>query len=167
KNGKPPKGEEKYPVTNVSLADAKAYAEWISKRDGKTCRLPTEEEWEFAARNGSRQTSFPWGDEWREDAANLATGRSEEVGTSADETLVGGIKDMLGSVIEWTDSKYSLYESHPGKLVENKELYVVRGSSWGESEDRLSNAKWLITRRQAVPEQTKSPFLGFRLVCEP
>jgi formylglycine-generating enzyme required for sulfatase activity len=167
KNGKPPRGDEKYPVTNVSLSDAKAYADWFSKRNNKACRLPTEEEWEFAARNGSQQTSFPWGNDWRAGMANIATGRSAEVGTSSDETLAGGIKDMLGSVIEWTSSEYALYGEHPGELVENRDLYVVRGSSWGESEDRLNNAQWLITRRQSVPEQTKSPFLGFRLVCQP
>jgi formylglycine-generating enzyme required for sulfatase activity len=51
-NGKPIPGQEKMPVRYVDLDDAKAFAAWRSKRDGVTYRLPTEEEWDFAARNG-------------------------------------------------------------------------------------------------------------------
>ncbi len=87
-SGKIPEGQQQMPVTFVSLADAKAYAEWISKRDNKTCRLPTEEEWEFAARNGAQQTNFPWGNDWRENLVNFATGKVSKVGASLDETLV-------------------------------------------------------------------------------
>ena len=166
-NNKPPDGQEKLPVTNVSLDDARAYAAWIADRDKKICRLPTEEEWEFAARNGTQQNSFPWGNDWKSDLANLATDKASEVGTSSDETLTGGIKDMLGNVVEWTSSKYALYPGHPGKLADSGELFVARGSSWSEQEDRLKNAQWLLTRRQSTPSETKSPFLGFRLVCQP
>ncbi len=64
-NNKPPDGQEKLPVSNVSLSDAKAYADWVSKRDKKICQLPTEEQWEFVARNGTQQTAFPWGNAWK------------------------------------------------------------------------------------------------------
>jgi len=166
KNNKPPDGEEKLPVTNVSLDDAKAYADWVSKREKKICRLPTEAEWEFAARNGAQSTSFPWGDDWRVGSANLATGKASEVGTFSDETS-NGIKDMLGNVLEWTSSKYALYPGHPGKLDDNDEYLVARGSSWSEQEERLKKNQWLLTRRHSTPAETKSPFLGFRIVCQP
>ncbi len=156
------------PVTFVSLADANAYTEWISKRDNKICRLPTEEEWEFVARNGEQQTDFPWGNEWRENLANLATAKVAEVGASEDKTLVGGVKDMMGNVIEWTSSKYALYPKNGGSPDPTRQkYYVIRGSSWGESENRLKNSNLLLTRRQSVPADQKSPFLGFRIVCQP
>ena len=167
KSGNPPAGQENFPVTSVSLLDAKAYAEWISKQEKKQCRLPTEEEWEFAARNGSRQTKFPWGDDWRPDAANLATNELKDVGTTADETVVGGIKDMLGGVIEWTSSNFSHYPGHPNGRNLQKELFIVRGSSFGEYQDQLKNAHLMLARRQPLPADGKSPYLGFRLACQP
>ncbi len=167
-SGKLPENQEKMPVTFVSLTDAKAYADWVSKRDNKICRVPTEAEWEFAARNGEQQTDFPWGSDWQENSANIATGKVAEAGKSADETRVGGVEDMLGNVIEWTSSKYSLYPGHKGKLDSyDQELYVIRGSSWGESQNRLKDANLLLTRRQSVTADQKSPFLGFRIVCQP
>jgi len=51
-NRKPLAGQEQWPVVNVSAKDAEAFAAWRSKRDGVAYRLPTEDEWEFAARNG-------------------------------------------------------------------------------------------------------------------
>jgi len=94
--------------------------------------------------------------------------KPSEVGTSSDVTLVGGIKDMMGNVLEWTSSKHLLYPNHPDKLVGyNAKHFIVRGSSWGEAPDNLKNKNWLITRRQAVTADKKYPFLGFRIVCEP
>ncbi len=165
-NNKPPDGQEKFPVTMVSLADAQAFAKWFSKQNNKICRLPTEDEWEFAARNGAKSTTFPWGNDWRKDSANLATGKATEVGTSLDQTS-DKVKDMLGNVFEWTSSKYSLYPGHPGKIDNKDELFVARGSSWSEQEDRLKDNQWLLTRRQSTPAETKSATLGFRLVCQP
>ena len=68
---KPPFGQEIWPVVNVSFDDAMAFAAWRSKRDGAAYRLPTEEEWEYAARNGERSDLYPWGPEWQDGAAVL------------------------------------------------------------------------------------------------
>ena len=168
-NGKPPEGEEKFPVTNVSLDDAKAYAAWISSREKRNCQVPTEEEWEFAARNGAKSTTYPWGDDWVVDKAILASDnkKASEVGTSLDETL-NGVKDMLGNVIEWTSSKYTPYPNSLKELKNKDSAYfVIRGSSWGESKNRLKDSKLMLTRRQSVEAETQNPFLGFRLVCQP
>ncbi|CAN5675622.1 hypothetical protein BH18ACI1_BH18ACI1_03390 [soil metagenome] len=166
-NGKPPAGQEKYPVTSVSMSDANAYAEWFSKSKNKICRLPAEEEWEFAARNGAQQTAFPWGNKWDASLANIPPKKVAEVGNSSDETLVGGIKDMMGNVLELTSSKYVLYPGHPGEIDKKLKLFVVRGSSSGESSDRLKKAEWLLTSRQSVTADNASPYMGFRLVCQP
>ena len=60
--GKPIGGEETMPVRFVNMEDIKAFAAWRSKRDNTTYRLPTEQEWEYAARNGSKKNLYPWGD---------------------------------------------------------------------------------------------------------
>ncbi|MBA3634090.1 MAG: SUMF1/EgtB/PvdO family nonheme iron enzyme [Acidobacteria bacterium] len=166
-NGKPPAGQEKYPVTSVSMSDANAYAEWFSESKNKICRLPTEEEWEFAARNGEQQTAFPWGNKWNASLANIPPKKVAEVGNSSDETLVGGIKDMMGNVLELTSSKYVLYPGHPGEFDKKLQLFVVRGSSSAETSDRLKKAEWLLTSRQSVTADNASPYMGFRLVCQP
>jgi serine/threonine protein kinase/formylglycine-generating enzyme required for sulfatase activity len=168
-NGKPPIGKEKYPVTEVSLIDAKKYAEWVSKREQLPCRLPTEEEWEYAARNGAQQTLFPWGNDPRPSAANVATKELKEVGSSADETAVGSIKDLLGNVIEWTSSPFVLYTGHPNssKTRIPERNYTVRGTSFGEEKDELENLRLMTGIRQPVSENEKSPYIGFRLVCLP
>src|SRR2546425_5374105 len=62
---KAPVGEELLPVSNISYDDAVAFAAWRSKRDSVTYRLPTEEEWEYAARNGDKDNLYPWGNVWQ------------------------------------------------------------------------------------------------------
>ncbi len=166
-DGKPPAGEEKYPVTFVSMSDANAYAEWVSKSKNKVCSLPTEEQWEFAARNGAQETAFPWGDKWDASLANIPPKKVAEVGNSSDETLVGKIKDMMGNVLEWTSSKYVLYPDHPGEIDKKIKYFVVRGSSAAEPSDRLKKPEWLLTKRLSVTADTASPYMGFRLVCQP
>lgn len=167
-DNKPPDGQENLPVTNVSLDDAKAFAAWISERDKKSCRLPTEEQWEFAARNGAQSTSFPWGNDWEPDKANVASSKAQAVGTSADETLTYKIKDMLGNVLEWTSSKFAPYQNSGKELVyKDQKFFVIRGSSWVENKNLLKNPEWLLSRRQTNVAETQSPVLGFRLVCQP
>jgi serine/threonine protein kinase/formylglycine-generating enzyme required for sulfatase activity len=170
KNGKPPEGEEKLPVTFVSMNDAKAYADWASKKLNKQCRLPSEEEWEYAARNGSQATSFPWSNTWQASLTNINTGKKSPVGTSSDETMVGGLKDMLGNVQEWTSSKFALYPGHTANKPpeEMRGDIVIRGSAYVASSNLLQNPQWLITFRFPSPaDQKTSPFVGFRIVCQP
>lgn len=173
-NGKPPAGEEKFPVTFVSLRDAKAYAAWVSKQEKRPCQLPTEDQWEFAARNGNRQTAYPWGNEWKPDAANIATEKLAAVGTYSDETLSGGFKDMLGNALEWTSSKFTMYPNFPmakdkafnKELATSEQHTVVRGSSYGEDKNSLQTSQWLISERKATPALEKREYLSFRLACE-
>jgi serine/threonine protein kinase/formylglycine-generating enzyme required for sulfatase activity len=166
KNGKPPEGQEKFPVTYVSLTDAQAYSKWISDREKKFCRLPEEKEWEFAARNGTQQNYFPWGNDWRPGAVNIATGKIAEAGTSSGDTTTNGIKDMLGNVLEWTSTKFSLYEDHPAKPMERKEpdAFVSRGMHFDEKIPVIK--QWMVTFRRGAKDVTKEPVLGFRLVCD-
>ncbi len=167
KNNKPPEGEEKFPVTWVSLTDSKAYADWFSKRENKLCSIPTEPQWEFAARNGAQQTTYPWGNDWNRALTNVATASAADVGTTSDTNKIGGIKDLFGNVNEWTSTEYALYPGFPKERADNQEYYVFRGSSWAELLNRLEDSKWMLTRRQAVKADFQFPSLGFRLVCQP
>src|SRR2546421_628474 len=105
---KPPAGDEHLPVSNVSYEDAVAFAAWRSKRDGVTYRLPTEEEWEYAARNGDKDNLYPWGNTWQSGHAATAesgVGTAQAVGTYAQGMNRWGGLDLVGNVWEWTSSK--------------------------------------------------------------
>lgn len=165
-DGKPPLTEEKFPVTYVSYDDAAKFADWISKRDNVLCQLPSEKEWEYAARSGAKQYIYPWGNDWIDNRANIGSKILKEVGTSGDETEVGGVQDMLGNVWEWTSTLFKYYDNFPGK----KDRYendrpTVRGSSFLAQPEQIARKKFLLTFRQDREETDKLEYLGFRLVC--
>lgn len=103
-NNQPPPGRLQHPVVLVSLKDAQAYAAWLSEKTGKTWQLPSEKQWEKAAR-GPKGLIFPWGNTF--DPAKL---NSHDSG-AFDTTIVGkfqhgaspyGMLDAAGQVYEWT-----------------------------------------------------------------
>lgn len=100
-----PRHQEDYPVTNVSWYDAVAYCEWLSRVSGKRYRLPSEAEWEKAAR-GTDGRVFPWGDTWDRTRCNIHS--QEEHTTPVTAYPQGaspyGVLDMVGNVWEWTRS---------------------------------------------------------------
>ncbi|MFN0121032.1 MAG: SUMF1/EgtB/PvdO family nonheme iron enzyme [Blastocatellia bacterium] len=139
KDGKFPAGAEKLPVTEVTWEDANAYAAAVGKR------LPTEEEWEFAAR-GTDNFRYPWGMEFEASRANIsgAAGASKKllpVGSFPDGKSPFGLLDMSGNAWEWTDSEYKAY---PGGRVqvpsgyERSTLRVIRGGSFAVPPDRAT-----------------------------
>ncbi|HEX8353507.1 MAG TPA: bifunctional serine/threonine-protein kinase/formylglycine-generating enzyme family protein, partial [Pyrinomonadaceae bacterium] len=79
--GRPSPGVARLPVSNVTYGDAVAFAAWRSKRDGVTYRLPTEQEWEYAARGGDSARAYPWGSEWSAGYANLGGAGAAPVGS--------------------------------------------------------------------------------------
>jgi serine/threonine-protein kinase len=160
---KPPVGEEKLPVANVSYEDAIAFAAWRSKRDGVTYRLPTEEEWEYAARNGAQDNLYPWGNSWQPARAatqEAGVGKEQPVGTYPQGNNRWGVQDLIGNVWEWTSSKATLYQGNPLKLPEvQKDWIVVRGGCYGSPSNKVSG-----TMRDWFAPNYKNPVLGFRLV---
>lgn len=166
--------EPNEPVTQISWNDAAAYAKWSGKR------LPTEAEWEFAARGGLAGRTYAWGDELRpggKPVANWWQGdfpqhNSVEDGFAGRATVGSftangyGLFDVAGNVWEWTADFYDpeYYSSSPSKDPKgpaNGEERVIRGGSWMCAENFCSNYR-VAARSQSTPD-TGLNNLGFRL----
>jgi len=163
-NGKPLEGTEMVPVRYVALDDTEAFAKWRSKRDGFKYRLPTEQEWEYAARNGGKNTLYPWGNEWIDGVSIMGVTDSEpsDVGSKPQGKNEWGVVDLIGNVWEWTSSELKPYpgsnvvvEKKPGKRI------VVRGGSAHEDPAKL---KITSTFRVDVSADQKEKTIGFRLI---
>jgi formylglycine-generating enzyme required for sulfatase activity len=146
------------PVIGVSLKEAEKYAAWLSSVRGVKMRLPTEEEFEVAARGG-KDSVYPWGDELPSDGE-----RATFSGNSSATTAVGsrengksalGLYDMAGDVWEWTTS------APAGTMSGDQNYRIVKGGSYmdGQYELRISN------RVLRNPDE-RYPDVGFRLVSE-
>jgi len=163
-NGKPLAGQEKWPVVNVSPKDAEAFAAWRSRRDGVTYRLPTEEEWEYAARNGGEFKSFPWGDAFEEKRAVVREAAPRPVGSYPEGKNRWGAVDLIGNVWEWTSSRASLYLAPQSRIPEaHREWVVARGGSYSSDPDDLQ-APISATYRDWYAPTFRHANYGFRLV---
>ena len=124
KSGQIPDGQASFPVVRVNWYEASAYAKWAGKR------LPTEAEWEHAAR-GTDGRLFPWGNDWDDAKAVKGDGPSP-VGSKPSGASPYGALDMAGNVAEWTSSWFDAYPGNPVKQPDfgKKTLKVVRGGPW-------------------------------------
>ncbi|MCA1589335.1 MAG: SUMF1/EgtB/PvdO family nonheme iron enzyme, partial [Acidobacteria bacterium] len=163
-NARPVSGQENMPVRYVNIDDISAFIKWRSQRDGVTYRLPTEQEWEFAARNGSKSTLYPWGDRFESRCAVVDQDRNDPhaVGTYTCPND-WQVKDLIGNVIEWTSSPAWLYPGSKGKVIATVEpKYMVRG---GSAMYRSTGTNAITsTFRLDAPGSMRNAALGFRLV---
>ena len=155
-----------FPVVCVSAVDAMAYAQWLSAETGRSFRLPTEVEWEYAARAGA-QTRFWWGDAYDE---RMADCNGCALNSRAQPTFVGswpanawGLHDVAGNVREWTCSVFlvpmrSESQRCEQQLDETVNL-TVRGGSWQESVDALA-----LRDRRPYGAFQRNVWTGFRVV---
>lgn len=163
-NEKPIPGQEQMPVRFVNAEDVKAFAAWRSKRDGVTYRLPTEQEWEYAARNGAKANTYPWGDKFDAKCAVLDQGGNDPSQVGAKSCANSwGVHDLIGNVFEWTGSEASLYPGSSGQVrpLSEPHLMVRGGSAFQKSSGTNAITS---TFRIAVPASRRSAELGFRLV---
>jgi formylglycine-generating enzyme required for sulfatase activity/predicted Ser/Thr protein kinase len=151
------------PVTCVSWNDARAFCAWLSKKENATYRLPTEAEWEYACRGGSR-TAFASGERLAE--GNFAKPNGQPVGVATGNENAFGLFHVHGNVWEWCADRYGkdYYAASPKKDPlgpEKGEHRVLRGGSWFD-EAKLCRSAY---RSGDVPA-SRSVFVGFRVVRE-
>ncbi len=160
-----------YPVLGVNWDSAVAYCNWLSAKTGKKYRLPTEAEWEKAAR-GTDQRRYPWGNEINHTFANYVGSAKFDTGMKVGSFPTGaspyGVMDMAGNVAEWCSDWYGrdYYASSPKKNPKGPATgayRVVRGGSFFlEAFDMRTYA-----RSAAWPSFQSHRMIGFRAVREP
>lgn len=156
----PPAALRDHPVVEVSFNDARAYCRWLSTATGRRFQLPTEQQWEAAAR-GQDGRIFPWGDEWQPGRCNIAEGGSgttSPIGSYTDDASPYGVVDLAGNVAEWTASAARLYPDSSRSTPLDSGI-VVRGGSWSGS-----TAEARAAYRRSVAPTTISATIGFRVV---
>lgn len=161
---KPPFGQEQWPVVGVTFDDVNSFAAWRSKRDSVTYRLPTEEEWEYAARNGEKDDTYPWGTEWQDNAAVVKEATPLPVGSRPAGKNKWGVVDLIGNVWEWTGTKASVYPGNKTTVPTSLQDWItIRGACY-VSDPAKPDAPVTSMLREFVPPSTKNTLLGFRLV---
>jgi formylglycine-generating enzyme required for sulfatase activity len=129
-----------------------------------TYRLPTEDEWEYAARGGDSARVFPWGGEWAAGRANLLGEAPRAVGSFAEGRTPQGVEDMIGNVWEWTSSPAAMYKGNNRTVLlpADRGKLVVRGGSFESQPDGDEPVNAM--SRRWFAKDFRSPVLGFRLV---
>jgi formylglycine-generating enzyme required for sulfatase activity len=165
-------GRGNRPVINVSWHNATDYAEWLSRKTGKTWRLPTEAEWEFAARGGastslSNPTTYAGSNNIDEVAwySSNSGNKTQPVGQKKPNGY--GLYDMTGNVWEWCADWYGsdYYKSSPSSNPQGPSGgsdRVARGGSW----DRNAEYCRVANRYNRTPDYRYNN-IGFRLVLAP
>uniref|UniRef100_A0A8C5X2C4 Sulfatase modifying factor 2 n=1 Tax=Malurus cyaneus samueli TaxID=2593467 RepID=A0A8C5X2C4_9PASS len=157
-----------YPVLHVSWNDAQAFCAWKGKR------LPTEEEWEFAARGGLEQRMYPWGNKFQPNRTNLWQGDFPREDTAEDgyhgvspvtafpPQNSYGLYDLLGNTWEWTASEFPA----PRRAPRAQNMQVLRGASWIDTADGSANHRARVTTRMGNTPDSASDNLSFRCAAD-
>lgn len=162
-------GRGRRPVIMVSWEEAKAYAQWLSKETGKRYRLPTESEWEYAARSGGKDEIWAGTSneqELTEYAVYKVNSKNHTAPVGPDQGRKPnaiGLYDMSGNVYEWVeDCEHGHYEHAPTDGMEAStgicEKRVIRGGSWGYMPESLR-----VSHRFGTDPSYKRYYIGFRL----
>lgn len=156
----------------VSFSEAKAYCAWLSQLTGKKCRLPTEAEWEYSAKGGAQNRTYPWGEEVKETRPNPL---KQPIGSYPELASPEGIYDLDGPVYQWCEDFYddSFYpvspyrdpvckRESPRRVIRGGPMFRVFGK--GPLDERLYlPPSW----KRFQSEERGAANIGFRLVVEP
>lgn len=161
-------GRGQQPVINVSWSDVQTYIKWLSGKTGKRYQLPTESQWEFAARAGSN-TAFPWGNNISCGNANYGnyknecnTDRAKPVASFSPNRF--GLHDTTGNLWEWVQDCWSgSLQAIPAQgaarlSCQPQGKHVVRGGSWSNDSRIIRTAS-----RHGYTDATRSRIIGFRV----
>ena len=175
-----PWADERHPVIHITSLQAEKFCEWLTRREGRKYRLPTEAEWEYAARGMDGRT-FPWGDvfdaghyanfadtntsfPWRDTSINDGFAETAPVGSYPRGISPFGIEDLAGNVFEWC---LDYFEPYRGKDIVNRRSpaqgtqRIYRGGSWRSKASSLRAS----ARHFNLPNYSSND-IGFRIVCE-
>jgi formylglycine-generating enzyme required for sulfatase activity len=175
-----PWADDRHPVIYVSSQHAEKFCQWLTQKEGRKYRLPTEAEWEYAAR-GLEGRVYPWGDEldagfyanfadsnttfaWRDTGINDGFAETAPVGSYPRGASPFGIEDLSGNVFEWC---LDCFEPYRGKDIVNRRgpingtQRIYRGGSWRSKASSLRAT----ARHFNMPNYASSD-VGFRLLCE-
>ena len=165
----PPEGLGDHPVVLVSFEDAVEYCAWLSGASGRPFRLPSEAEWEKAARGGLERRRYPWGDDIDLSLANFAPHPQHRTGRGTCAVRLHppnacGVYGMAGNVWDWVNDWYD-----PGYYLDadpvgpvgpgSGALRVVRGGAWTNADVNYLRCAY----RHPVPPDTYSYSIGFRV----
>ena len=165
------------PVVGVCWYEARAYCQWLTAQEGRVVRMPTEAEWEAAAR-GREGRAFPWGaafDRLKANTGETRVGRTTPVGVFPTGDTPEGVSDMAGNVLEWTSSLWGEWRdadtpaafAYPYVADDGREepeapvtvARVARGGSWA-----YGHTASLAAGRHCNPPAFPDLIYGLRLV---
>ena len=174
------KADKRHPVVYVSSLEAIKFCQWLSSHERKRYRIPTEAEWEFAAR-GTDGRTYPWGETtargdlanfadantafaWSDRAVNDGFAETSPVGSFPRGASPFGVEDMAGNVWEWCSDFYDAYKTGersnpPGPRAGSQR--ILRGGSW---KSRFNSLR--ASARSFNAPNFAANDVGFRVVCE-
>ena len=146
-----------FPIIGVDFKEAISFCEWLGKKLGNEVRLPTQEEWEKAAR-GEHGRIFPWGDEFEGDRcnANNNIGKLCSVGLFPNGASPYGVMDMCGNIWEWTSS---IWQADPGTRKDVGKFHEIRGGAFSS---KPAAARCAYHGHEATSQASNQ---GFRIVA--
>jgi toxoflavin biosynthesis protein ToxD len=168
-DGRPvPQAPADHPVIGITWDAATAYSRWLGEQLGRPeVRLPTEDEWERAAR-GDDGREFPWGGQYRTGLANLVdlgVGTTTPVGSFPAGASPFGVLDMAGNADEWTSTRYAPYPGAPAGVPDIEDWafdpHITRGGSFRHDRDLARCAR----RHGAYEQDLAAIGVGFRLAA--
>jgi len=172
-DNEPPPAHGSHPVVLVRYEDAQAYCTWLGDVLERLVRLPTEAEWEKAARGGAEGLRYPWGNDIDASRCNyLSDGSAKRHrGTRPTGTYppnAYGLYDVCGNVWEWVSDwyaadSYGLAEERDPRGPDAGSMRIVRGGSWVNDDASMLRSAY----RHKVPPDTYAYSIGFRVVCVP